>query len=85
MRFLAIVAVLALIAVVAYLLAKGGERVVEYRRNGSQRKQLQAALTNLAIAERGLRAIANGSGAPVLEAQDTLDQINSNYIKELNQ
>lgn len=43
-----------------------------------------AAKTREKIATRALRAIANGAGAPVLEAQDALDAIESTYTKELN-
>lgn len=36
------------------------------------------------IATKALRAIANGAGNPILEAQDALDSIETTYTKELN-
>jgi hypothetical protein len=36
------------------------------------------------VALKGLRAIANGAGNPPLEAQSTLDDIESLHIKELS-
>ena len=54
--------------------------IVESRVKGAKR-----ALRQVAVAERALRSIANGSGNSVLEAQIALDDIANLYeIKELN-
>ena len=83
-RFLVFMLVITGVVCITYLLAKGGSRVLGYVRTGDTRKELAATKKNLAIAERGLRAIANGAGNPVFEAQVTLDDINANEIKELD-
>lgn len=68
-----------------------GGVVVNYTGGSRDRRAVREAeaeasenKARLNIAMRGLRAIANGSGAPVLDASDTLDQIERTYTKELN-
>lgn len=66
--------------------------VVTYAGGADKRAELREAKAEAAlersrtkIAVKGLRAIANGAGAPVLEAQDALDKIDLTYeTKELN-
>jgi hypothetical protein len=48
-------------------------------------KGAKTARQQVAVAERTLRSIANGSGNPVLEAQIALDEISNLYeTKELS-
>lgn len=60
--------------------------VLGYWTSGAARlnKELTATARNLAVAESGLRKIANGlSGNPAIDAQNTLESV-SNDLKELN-
>lgn len=52
---------------------------------GSTKKELRAAKQRERIATKALRLIASGTaGNPTYEAQAALEEIEGNYIKELN-
>lgn len=60
----------------------------EARATRAERRQDAAEIAEVRarekIATKALRAIANGAGNPIFEAQDALDNIESTYIKEIN-
>jgi hypothetical protein len=86
------VAAFLLVLVVIAALAVGIPSVVAYAGGSDKRRELREARTETAlyrsrekIATKALRAIANGAGNPVYEAQDALDKIDLTYeTKELN-
>lgn len=72
------------------VLAVAVPSVVAYAGNGDKREALRTARAERdtakareRIATKALRSIANGAGAPVLEAQDALEQIEHTYTKEI--
>lgn len=73
------------IGFVAYVLFLAFNHVFsETARANRQARKAGAAALTLAlqrerIATKALRAIANGAGAPLLEAQDALDKIETTY------
>lgn len=74
-----VVLALALPAVVAFASGSGSRKELREARHERDQAERRA---NMAV--KGLRAIANGAGNPILEASDTLDRIESTYPKELN-
>lgn len=92
MKFLLLIIILiAVVVLVGLGLVALGKRVVAYRDERQDRAELvaerNAAVANQLTAERYFRAIANGAGNPVLEAQEALDIIQNNPYnnpKELN-
>lgn len=87
-----VIILLVIIFAVVFGIAAGltiisGAGSIGSRSNGKVR-ELQTALRNSQTMERlatkGLRAIANGAGNPVYEAQDALYQIEKIESKELN-
>jgi hypothetical protein len=78
-------ALLFLIVVCGIIALAFGAVVVVPLLAGSSKRELRAAKSREKIAVKTLRVIANGtSGNPALEAQIALDDIENNYIKELN-
>lgn len=82
--FLLIIAVLCVLAVILPAL-------FHYIGNGDSRKDIREAKAEALsakqrekIATKALRAILNGAGNPVYEAQIALDEIDETYTKELN-
>ena len=78
-------ALMFLLVIVGIIVVAFGATVVVPLLAGSQKRELRAAKQREKIAVKTLRVIANGtSGNPALEAQIALDDIENNYIKELN-
>lgn len=73
--------VIAGISVVGYLSSGAGDNRAELR---EARQLALNAKTREKIAVKALRAIANGSGNPTMEASIALDEIEASYQKELN-
>ena len=74
-----------LLVVVGLIVVALGAVVVVPLVAGSKSRELAAAKKRERILTRTMRVIANGtSGNPALEAQIALDEVESNYTKELN-
>lgn len=85
MKFVVLILVVGLLFFgLVWLLAHASQAVVGFRQKSKSDGSLAEEVKRRMIAERGLRAIANGAGNPVFEAQDALEQISNTYIKELN-
>ena len=75
---------LLLVLVVLAGLAVTVPTVLNFVNNASNRREVRGTAARERIATKALRAIANGAGNPVYEAQDALDQMEGTYPKELN-
>lgn len=81
--------VVLLIIVAVAVVAFAAVAVVGYFQSGAaqHKRELRTTRYQLALANAGLRAIVNGAGNPVFEAQDALDKIEEvqrNELKELH-
>ena len=83
--FLIVLAIIAVVALVNWGRSSLDNRVKTLKADlAASRKEVLDSERSLHSAERTLRAIANGSGNPVLEAQIALDNLNSYHEKELS-
>ena len=84
-EFLALLIVIGAVVAVVYGVNWGRGRLDRNRSDALElRQQVHECQRQLNKAEHTLRTIANGCGAPELEAQIALDEITKFYEKELS-
>lgn len=78
---IAVALVLGVVAMVGYFSDPSRDNRAEVR---EVKQKLVLSRERERVATKALREIANGAGAPVLEASDALDRIEALETKELN-